>query len=135
MPVGQEVVINLMRPRNLLQLFRNYVDQCIEDTEDRFETMVRPLSFDEWCNREYLPNIDSLTQIVVFELCWISNEKNRKKDYKCRIPADIVSDDGQGIFDLDALIKSARELTKIKVGQKPCVNFNKRRLYHWSHDQ
>ena len=41
-----------MNHKELLILYRGYVDNCIENTTDK--TPIRPMSFDEWYHYVYL---------------------------------------------------------------------------------
>lgn len=125
-------VVDLIDHYELLLLFRKYVDQCIEDYNH--SNKVRPLSFDEWYNREYLPNIESLTQVVVFDSSWYLAGSYGKGTFHCRIPAETVSEDGKGIFDIDTLRRMAKKLANKNNYPETYVNFNDKCVYRWSAD-
>ena len=122
------VVRNLMDHDELLKLFQDYVAQGAEDSTP--SKPFRPLSFDEWYVREYMPNIDTLTQEVVFF------HKSYAAGYhtnqiKCRIPAGIVSDLG-GIFDSEALCRMAQKLALIENKAETYISFGEKYVYRWS---
>lgn len=122
-------IVDLMDGYELLLLFRKYVDECIEEytTPDKME---RPLSFDEWYNKEYLPNIDSLTQIVNFQMKQGLHESFRE----CRVPNNTVSPLGDGIFDIETLRRAAKNLARKEDRPETFVFFGGRVVYRWSAD-
>lgn len=97
--------LDMVGPYELLVLFRDYVDQCIEDYNSAKWT--RPLSFDEWYVREYTTNIESLTTVIRLD----KRIGDITKSYDCRIPANLVTGPNGGIVDLAGLKKLARRLT------------------------
>ena len=125
-------ITDLMDHYELLLLFRKYVDQCIEDYN--FSNKLRPLSFDEWYVREYTPNIDSLTQIVSFQAKWYLAGSYGQGSYQCRIPAEVVSEDGGGIFDSDTLRRFAKKLARHINYPEMYVLYRGDCVYRWSAD-
>ena len=125
-------IVDLIDHYELLLLFREYVDQCIEDYNH--SNKVRPLSFDEWYNREYLPNIESITQVVCFQSTWYLAGSYGKGDFHCRIPVEIVSEDGSGIFDVDSLRRFAKKLANKNNYPETFVNYRGKCVYRWSAD-
>ena len=125
-------ITDLMDHYELLLLFRKYVDQCIEDYN--FSNKLRPLSFDEWYVREYTPNIDSLTQIVSFQANWYIGGSYQKGSYQCRIPAEVVSEDGGAIFDSETLRRFAKKLGRHLNYPETFVLYRGGCVYRWSAD-
>ena len=128
----QPKVTDLMSHYELLLLFRKYVDQCIEDF-DEFRNKLRPFSFDEWYNSEYLPNIESLTQVVRLELSWYLG-RYQKETIHCRIPAETVGDDNGGIFDEETLQRVAKALARKENHPETFINYRGACVYRWSAD-
>lgn len=122
-------IVDLMDHYELLLLFRQYVDQCIEDYDHSNKT--RPLSFDEWYNVEYLPNIESLTQVIVFQATWYL-AGSKKGNFHCRVPAEIVSEDGDAIFDLKTLCRFAEKLKQRLNHPQMFINYRDDWVYRWS---
>ena len=128
-------VVNLVDHRKLLIMFREYVDECI-DNDSR---LVRPMSFDEWYNREYLQNIETFTSIVKFGLT--SQEasgghmsgRTEKQSFQCRVPAGLITESG-GIIDEVGLRQCARQLASMQNARLPCVEYNGKLVYRWTQD-
>lgn len=122
-------VVDLMDHYELLLLFRQYVDQCIGDYNH--SSKPRPISFDEWYNVEYLPNIESLTQVIVFQATWYLGG-NKKGSFHCRIPVEIVSEDGDAIFDTKSLFRFAKKLKQHLNHPQMYINYRDDWVYRWS---
>jgi hypothetical protein len=128
----QTEIVDLMDHYELLLLFREYVDQCIEDYNH--SSKPRPLSFDEWYVREYTPNIESLTQVICLQSSWYLAGSSGRGDFHCRIPTEIVSEDGGGIFDVDSLRRFAKKLADKNNHPETYVNYRGACVYRWSAD-
>lgn len=96
-----ENIIDLITGHELLILFRQYVDECIAETDKRTVpeevrrgevNIVRPKSFDEWYNTQYLPHLNKLTQVV--RLVTVCERPLRHGNFLARIPRGIVNDKG-----------------------------------------
>jgi hypothetical protein len=124
-------IIDLIDHYELLLMFRDYVNQCIENYNHSNKT--RPLSFDEWYNVEYLPNIESLTQVVTFKIHWHQCQSYQSADHNCRISADTVSEGG-GVFDSNALKRFAKKLAHKNHFQETFVMYCDMCFYRWSAD-
>jgi len=74
-------IVDLIDHKELLLLFRNYVDECIENCG---QLTQGPLSFDDWHRLEYLPNIESLTQVIKFNLNWYLGRSSWRCQFHAR---------------------------------------------------
>jgi len=130
-------IVDLVDHKELLLLFRDYVDQCIEDFT--FSNKVRPLSFDEWYVRVFEPNKDEETTVVTFDLCWeeasggYMSGSCGPESFKVRIPADMVAESG-AIFDIDGFRRMAKKFANNKNRRLPTVLYRGKVAYKWSWD-
>jgi hypothetical protein len=122
-------IVDLMDHLTLLHLFRDYVDECIEDYNH--SNKPHPMSFDEWYSFVYIADRDSLTTVI--DLNMQSATISGYKSYRVRIPADIVTETG-GIIDNDALKKVAKALTAKMTAWQARVLYRGHLVYAWSWD-
>lgn len=131
-------VVDLVDHKELLLLFRDYVDQCIEDFT--FSNKIRPLSFDEWYCTIFRPNSDDFTNVVTFDLMWEGAEGGHlsgtcgPESFKVRIPHQIVTSDDGGIVDNEAFKRMAKKFADKTNRRLPTVLYQGKRAYFWTWD-
>jgi hypothetical protein len=132
--VADVKTIDLIDHEELLLLFHEYVLRCIEDSKPR--SPVRPASFDEWYEIDYLKNIDSNTVVISVKLNWEEAAGgylcgSRSKNYRLRVPAGSLTDDG-AIVDNAGLRRVCRKFVN-KMGHRlSSVAYRDKLLYHWT---
>jgi len=95
-----ETVVNLIDKWELLLMYRNYIDQCI----DKFAVSgeLELLSFDEWVKTQYGPSMEDLTDVIHLEVSHdvyvdpqMSTEtKTITSEFNVRVPKNIISKTG-----------------------------------------
>lgn len=94
---------NLVRINDLFGFYQSYVAEVIADWS--VDNDVRPKSFDEWYNVEYLQNIEEYSMETRFEL----SSSPMRVGVMCRIPQGIVTESG-GICDSSLLCEMGARL-------------------------
>lgn len=127
-------VENLMDHTELLYMFLNYVEQCIDDSSN--ENKIHPVSFDEWYNLKYLPNIDTLTSVVEVTVSYEGAANGtvnctNHANVQLRIPADIVTETG-GIINLSRFCSLCKRFAETGTYRMPTVRYRGDRTYHWA---
>lgn len=134
---SKEKIVDLVDHEELLLLFRQYVDQCIE--EHTSANKSRPLSFDEWYVRVFEPNRNDETVVVDFELAEVTavdgflSGSRRPESYKVRIPIDMIAESG-AIFDIVGVRRLAKKFSQMMNRRLPSVWYHGKQVYSWSWD-
>lgn len=127
--------VDMVDRKELLLMFRDYVDQCIEETSWRY--FSRPKSFDEWYTLHLKPNFNELTNLIDVTI-WREGAAggfltgSERKNCRLRIPGGIVTGDNGGIVDSDRLFRIGKKVSK---GYRlPTVTYKGKRIYYWTWD-
>ena len=132
-------ITNLITHYDLLLMYQEYVGECIQNHAPICP--ARPMSFDEWHQRNYLPNLDELTQVITFQITgegasvvdgYLSG-RSAPRNCKCRISAGVVTECG-GVIDADALKKFAKKLSQVSNERFPTVTYQGKTAYFWTWD-
>lgn len=125
-------ITDLMDHEELLFLFLKYVEQCVEDNSIR--NTMRPMSFDEWYNLKYLPNIETLTQIVSLNIDYNMSGVYGKETVECRVPSETVGENNGGVFQIETLRRVAEKLDRKKYYSETLITYRDQIFYRWSAD-
>lgn len=133
---SKEKVVDLVDQKELLLLFRDYVNQCIEDFS--FSNKVRPLSFDEWYCTIFRPNREDFTNIVTLEMTWEGAEGGYLSGscgpefFDVCIPHKVVTSDNGGIIDDVRFKRFAKKFADKMNRRLPAILYKGKRAYFWT---
>ena len=99
---------------------------------------VCPRSFDDWRKKVYATNLDTLTQVVLFNHTWEQARGgflcgSATETVRVRIPFHILTETG-AIIDAERLCHFGKLLARKKNDRLPIVTYQGKRLYAWSQD-
>lgn len=132
--VIENEIIDMVDQEELLLLFQGYVASCIEDS--RPSSIVHPISFDDWVETNFRKSRSERTVVVTVTLTWEEAAGGylcggASQDYRIRIPAEILTEDG-GILDDGWLRRVCKKFAHRMNRRLPSVVYRGMRAYSWT---